>query len=53
MPSRSIGALRSLSTRAASVRPSGCRHDSAGYGLFVYRPLSLTLPCGLVSTAPF
>jgi hypothetical protein len=38
---------------AASVRPSGCRYDSPGNGLFVRRPssLTLTLRWELVSTA--
>jgi hypothetical protein len=45
MASRSIGASRSPSSRPPSVRPSGWRHDSPGYELFVYGPLSLTFRC--------
>ena len=43
MPSRSIGVSRLPLDVAASVRPSGSRHDHPELRLVVYGPLSLTL----------
>jgi hypothetical protein len=43
---RSIGASRAALSEAASVGPSGYRHDCPGYGTFRYKslPLSLSAP---------